>query len=254
MKRIVALILCLVAISSGSANAACRELDVARAWPRPAYAAAPDATVEFFGHNFFQITSSKGTKIITDPVAPAFIRRPARTPRLDRRSRTSQSQLCGDSEKQTGYLARAGQLWRRMEQDQHHGARCVDLHRADLPAAIRQPAQGRGFRFRPGHAVHRPSRRFEPQADRRTDQGLRQSGYRDDSHRRYIYHAADTAREVLQQLKPKIAIPMHYRENTYLLDMFVHATEQIFGDAHDDFQQDGAARRRRRSSCSRPGG
>jgi L-ascorbate metabolism protein UlaG (beta-lactamase superfamily) len=31
----------------------------------------------------------------------------------------------------------------------------------------------------------------------------------------------DTAREVLQQLKPKIAIPMHYRESTYLLDMFV---------------------------------
>jgi L-ascorbate metabolism protein UlaG (beta-lactamase superfamily) len=31
----------------------------------------------------------------------------------------------------------------------------------------------------------------------------------------------DTAREVLQQLKPKIAIPMHYRENTSLLDMFV---------------------------------
>jgi L-ascorbate metabolism protein UlaG (beta-lactamase superfamily) len=31
----------------------------------------------------------------------------------------------------------------------------------------------------------------------------------------------DTAREVLQQLKPKVAIPMHYRENTTLLDMFV---------------------------------
>ena len=31
----------------------------------------------------------------------------------------------------------------------------------------------------------------------------------------------DTAREVLRQLKPKIAIPMHYRESTYLLDMFV---------------------------------
>jgi L-ascorbate metabolism protein UlaG (beta-lactamase superfamily) len=31
----------------------------------------------------------------------------------------------------------------------------------------------------------------------------------------------DTAREVLQQLKPKVAIPMHYRESTALLDMFV---------------------------------
>ena len=31
----------------------------------------------------------------------------------------------------------------------------------------------------------------------------------------------DTAREVLQQLKPKIAIPMHYREDMSLLGMFL---------------------------------
>ena len=31
----------------------------------------------------------------------------------------------------------------------------------------------------------------------------------------------DTAREVLGQLKPKIAIPMHYREDMSLLGMFL---------------------------------
>jgi L-ascorbate metabolism protein UlaG (beta-lactamase superfamily) len=31
----------------------------------------------------------------------------------------------------------------------------------------------------------------------------------------------DTAREVLAQLKPKIAIPMHYREDMSLLSMFL---------------------------------
>jgi L-ascorbate metabolism protein UlaG (beta-lactamase superfamily) len=31
----------------------------------------------------------------------------------------------------------------------------------------------------------------------------------------------DTAREVLTQLKPKIAIPMHYREDLSLLGMFL---------------------------------
>ena len=31
----------------------------------------------------------------------------------------------------------------------------------------------------------------------------------------------DTAREVLAQLKPKIAIPMHYRDNMYILQSFV---------------------------------
>ncbi|MFQ5853537.1 MAG: MBL fold metallo-hydrolase, partial [Candidatus Binatia bacterium] len=30
-----------------------------------------------------------------------------------------------------------------------------------------------------------------------------------------------TAREVLQQIKPKIAIPMHYRDNLYILESFV---------------------------------
>ncbi len=31
----------------------------------------------------------------------------------------------------------------------------------------------------------------------------------------------DTAREVLQQLTPKIAIPMHYRDNLTLVEAFV---------------------------------
>lgn len=32
---------------------------------------------------------------------------------------------------------------------------------------------------------------------------------------------ARIAREVLQQIKPKIAIPMHYRDNPYILAPFV---------------------------------
>ena len=42
----------------------------------------------------------------------------------------------------------------------------------------------------------------------------------------------DTAREVLQQLKPKIAIPMHYRESTYLLDMFVKGYPNKYLNTH----------------------
>lgn len=66
----------IILLSLGAASpvySACRELDVTGGWPRPAYAADVDATIEFFGHNFFQITSSKGTKIITDPVAPGLL-------------------------------------------------------------------------------------------------------------------------------------------------------------------------------------
>src|SRR5262245_42180217 len=67
-------------LSAGPLLAACRELDVARGLARRAFAAQPDATIEFFGHNFFQITSNKGTKIITDPVAPGFYPTPDVSP------------------------------------------------------------------------------------------------------------------------------------------------------------------------------
>ncbi|HKY09713.1 MAG TPA: hypothetical protein VJQ55_15800, partial [Candidatus Binatia bacterium] len=70
MKFAAALpILLFLLAPAAQVQAACRELDVAGGWPRRAYGAAPDATIEFFGHNFFQITSAKGTKIITDPVS-----------------------------------------------------------------------------------------------------------------------------------------------------------------------------------------
>ncbi|MBI3067199.1 MAG: MBL fold metallo-hydrolase, partial [Deltaproteobacteria bacterium] len=72
MKRSLLILFALFSFPPPLAHSSCRELDVARRGLRPAYAAEPDATVEFFGHNFFQITSSKGTKVITDPVAPGF--------------------------------------------------------------------------------------------------------------------------------------------------------------------------------------
>src|SRR5688572_16910067 len=82
MKRAAALgLLWFVLLPVASVRAACRELDVARGWTRAAHAAAAvDATIEFFGHNFFQITSAKGTKIITDPVSPGFYPTPAVSP------------------------------------------------------------------------------------------------------------------------------------------------------------------------------
>ena len=67
-------------IAAAPAQPACRELDVARSWLRSPHAAAPDAPIEFFGHNFFQITSSKGTKIISDPVSPGFYPTPTVAP------------------------------------------------------------------------------------------------------------------------------------------------------------------------------
>ncbi|MGZ9143271.1 MAG: hypothetical protein ACXW4O_13145, partial [Candidatus Binatia bacterium] len=81
MRKTLVLSLLFLSLSlTRQLHAACRELDVARSWLQPAYAAEPDVTLEFFGHNFFQITSAKGTKIITDPVSPGFYPTPNVSP------------------------------------------------------------------------------------------------------------------------------------------------------------------------------
>ena len=59
-----------------SAHAVCRDLDVARGVTSPAYAADIDATIQYFGHNFFLITTSKGTRIVADPLGPGWYPNP----------------------------------------------------------------------------------------------------------------------------------------------------------------------------------
>ena len=61
---------------SSSAQSACRDPDVARGFGSVAYAANLDATIQYFGHNFFLITTSKGTRIVTDPLGPGWYPNP----------------------------------------------------------------------------------------------------------------------------------------------------------------------------------
>src|ERR1044071_2900413 len=81
VKLASALAFLLLAMTS-FARASCRDPDVARSFLPPAYAAEPDALIEYFGHNFFQITSKSGTKIITDPIAPGMYPTPVVTPHV----------------------------------------------------------------------------------------------------------------------------------------------------------------------------
>ena len=61
---------------SASAQSACRDPDVARGFGSAAYAANVDATIQYFGHSFFLITTSKGTRIVTDPLGPGWYPNP----------------------------------------------------------------------------------------------------------------------------------------------------------------------------------
>src|SRR6266850_6939450 len=73
-------ILALFLISFGAApgEAACRDLHVARGLTPVAYSA--EAVIQYFGHNFFQITTRQDTKIVTDPLAPGRYPTPYLTP------------------------------------------------------------------------------------------------------------------------------------------------------------------------------
>src|SRR5262245_12337385 len=67
---------CSLLIFARSASAACRGPDVARSFGSLAYAANVDATIQYFGHNFFLIKTNKGTRIVTDPLGPGWYPNP----------------------------------------------------------------------------------------------------------------------------------------------------------------------------------
>ena len=66
---------CLLNFTSASYSS-CRDPEVARSLGSLAYAANVDATIQYFGHNFFLITTSKGTRIVTDPLGPGWYPNP----------------------------------------------------------------------------------------------------------------------------------------------------------------------------------
>jgi L-ascorbate metabolism protein UlaG (beta-lactamase superfamily) len=79
MIRILSRITLLLAllISPAQVHAFCHELDVVQGKIfRAAASAAPAVTIEWFGHSTFQLTSSKGTRVLTDPHGAYDLPRP----------------------------------------------------------------------------------------------------------------------------------------------------------------------------------
>ena len=223
MNRATALVLFVLSlISTGIAHSACRELDVAGGGWRQAYAAEPDATIEFFGHNFFQITSSKGTKIITDPVAPGFYPTPNVSPHAVTVGREHPNHNYVEVAQGKPVILRGlgnyGAEWNKISTTVRDVLiYSVPIYQQQFGNALK----GAAFVFDLGticiaHLGDLSHKLTEEQikAFGKVDIAMIPIGGT-------FTMPPDTAREVLQQLKPKIAIPMHYRESTYLLDMFV---------------------------------
>lgn len=223
MRSVLAVLLTLATSAASTvAHSACRELDVAHAWPPPAYAAEPDVTIEFFGHNFFQITSPKGTKIITDPMSPGFYPTPNVAPHAITVGREHPNhnfvEIANNRPLVLRGLGNYGAEWNKIS------TTVGDILIYSVPIYQQQfgnALKGAAFVFDLGKicVAH-----LGDLSHKLTEEQIKVFGKVDIVMIPIggtFTMPPDTAREVLLQLKPKIAIPMHYRESTFLLDMFV---------------------------------
>lgn len=223
MRRALPLLLALLCYHSAPrAYASCRDPDVARGFFTPAYAAEPDALIEYFGHNFFQITSKKGTRIVTDPLAPGMHPTPVLTPHAVTVGREHPNhnyvELARGQPVVLRGLGSYGAEWNKIS------TTVGDVLIYSIPVYQQQfgnALKGAAFVFDLGVLC---IAHLGDLAHKLTPEQIKAFGKVDVAMIPIggtFTMPPDTAREVLDQLKPKIAIPMHYREDMTLLGMFL---------------------------------
>ena len=195
---------------------------MARGMTPLAYATEVDATIQYFGHNFFQITTRQGTKIITDPLAPGRYPTPHVTPHVVTVGREHPNhnyvQLAQGHPIILRGLGDYGAEWQRIStQVREVVISNMPIYQNGVAGALK----GAAFIFQFGSLciVH-----LGDLSHLLTPEQLQQIGRIDVALIPIggIYTMGpQLAREVLQQLSPKLAIPMHYRDNLALVDAFV---------------------------------
>jgi L-ascorbate metabolism protein UlaG (beta-lactamase superfamily) len=207
---------------SASAQSACRDPDVARGFGAAAYAANVDATIQYFGHSFFLITTSKGTRIVTDPLGPGWYPNPnvvgdVVTVGKEMFNHNAVQIVLGSPLVLRG-LINYGAQWNKVS------TTFKDTFIYNVPihqnAEVMEGIKGSAFVFDLGtlciaHLGDLSQKLNEQQikAFGKVDVALTPIG----GNRTM---GPDLAREVLAQLKPKIAIPMHHRDSPYLIRQF----------------------------------
>jgi L-ascorbate metabolism protein UlaG (beta-lactamase superfamily) len=207
---------------SASAESSCRDPDVASGFGSPAYAANVDATIQYFGHSFFLITTSKGTRIVTDPLGPGWYPNPnvvgdVVTVGKEMYNHNAVEIVLGKPLILRG-LSNYGADWNRVSTTfKDTLIYNVPIHQN---AEIMEGIKGSAFVFDLGnlciaHLGDLSQKLNEQQikAFGKVDIALTPIGGGRTM-------GPDLAREVLAQLKPKIAIPMHHRDNPYLVRQF----------------------------------
>lgn len=205
-----------------SAHSACRDPDVARGFSSLAYAANVDATIQYFGHNFFLITTSKGTRIVTDPLGPGWYPNPnvvgdVVTVGKEMFNHNAVQIVLGNPVILRG-LKNYGADWNKVSTSfKDTLIYNVPIHQN---AEVIEGIKGSAFVFDLGtlciaHLGDLSQKLNEQQikAFGKVDVALTPIGGGRTM-------GPDLAKEVLAQLKPKIAIPMHHRDSPYLIQQF----------------------------------
>jgi L-ascorbate metabolism protein UlaG (beta-lactamase superfamily) len=205
-----------------TAQSSCRDPDVARGFGSLAHAANVDATIQYFGHNFFLITTSKGTRIVADPLGPGWYPNPnvvadVVTVGKEMFNHNAVEIVRGNPLILRG-LKNYGADWNMVS------TTVKDTLIFNVPihqnAEFVQGIQGSAFVYDLGtlciaHLGDLSQKLNEQQikAFGKVDIALTPIGGGRTM-------GPDLAREVLAQLKPKIAIPMHHRDSPYLIKQF----------------------------------
>jgi len=211
-------------VFSGQVQAACRNPNLVRnggPFIVPA-AASGFIEVKWFGHAFFQLTSSSGTKIITDPFGPLGFPMPEVWPDVvtvgrEHRNHNNVGLAKGSPIVLRG-LKEGGLDWNEIN------TTFRDVLIYNVPVHMRAPhrfIKGSAFVFElDGLCACHTGDVGEPFNE---DQ-LNLLGHIDivlvPIGGRYTM-GPESAKKVVEQLKPKIAVPMHYWSNTTVLERFL---------------------------------
>lgn len=207
---------------SSSTYSSCRDPEVAGGFGSVAHAANVDATIQYFGHSFFLITTSKGTRIVTDPLGPGWYPNPNVTADAVTVGKEMYNHNAVDIVLGKPLILRGlkdfGADWNKVS------ISVKDVFIYNVPihqnAEIQEGIKGSAFVFDLGTlcVAH-----LGDLSQKLNDQQIKAFGKIDIALTPiggYRTMGPDLAREVLAQLKPKIAIPMHHRDNPYLVRQF----------------------------------
>ena len=212
-------------VSTRPADAACRNPNLVLGDTPiilPAAAASRFVEITWFGHSFFQLTSSSGTRIITDPFGPMGYPMPEVRPHVVTVGREHGNHNNVGLAKGDPLVLRGLSAWGGDWSEVNVTFRDVLIYSVPIHTrSWQETLKGAAFVFEmDGLCVCHSGDLGEPFNEDQLDL----IGHVDilliTIGGRYAM-GPENAKSVVEQLKPKIAVPMHYFNNTFALDRFL---------------------------------